>query len=146
MSCSGAFADAQDYAAMWCITVDDPEEEATVNAYLEIAASDIHAALAAVGACDCTLAGWAVGYLKKLNVIDAAIYHSCPCATPRISDERRESLLNWMNLQLDNIRTGKVELCASATGSEYPVIGWAEIAHTPWAQLEVIAHREMRNG
>src|SRR5512146_1327171 len=47
----------------------DARQRSTIEHYLDIAASDIHSAMAASGACDCTLASWATAYLEKLNII-----------------------------------------------------------------------------
>ena len=73
MTCTDAFAVAQDFADFWCLDPICEDEKATIDVFLDIAASDIHAALAAVGACDCTLATWAEPYLLKLNVIEAMV-------------------------------------------------------------------------
>lgn len=113
-------------------------EIATIEMYLDIAASDIHAALAASGACDCHLASWAANFLAKLNIIDAVAYYRCPCAKPDISDDARAAYLEWMNLQLDNIRTQKLELCGGATGTEFPAIDWASQSKTEFAAAEII--------
>lgn len=120
-------------------------EIATIELYLDIAASDIHAAMAASGACDCTLASWAEAYLQKLNVIDAAIYHQCPCGKPDVSDEMRRAHLEWMNVQLDNIRTGKVELCTGETGSEFPAIAWAEQSSTEFAAAQIVYNDSLKD-
>ena len=74
MPCSGRFASVDDYNNLLCAAVDlnDPIAIADIERALDLAASDVHMALAAVGACDCTLASYALSYLKKLNVIDAA--------------------------------------------------------------------------
>jgi hypothetical protein len=119
----------------------DGEEIASIEMYLDIAASDLHAALAGANACACTFATWANAFLAKLNVIDAAVYHGCSCGGPNLTDERRQSLMDWMTLQLDNIRTGKLELCAGATGSDFPSIDWAEQSSTAFAAAEIIINR-----
>lgn len=144
MTCSGAYASPNDYASFWCLSLDSAEEEATVNRYLAIAASDIHATLASAGACNCTLADWALEFLKKLNIVDAAIYHRCPCARPHISDDERAGYLEWMNLQLELIRESKVDVCAGATGADWPVTGWAEQAVTEFAAAQIILNRAAR--
>ena len=124
----------------------DGAEIATVELYLDIAASDIHAALAANGACDCVLADWALGFLQKLNVIDAAAYYQCPCAKPVLSDEMRGRYLDWMSMQLDLIRTGQLELCAGETGSDFPAVGWAEQGLTVFNTAKIISNYDARNG
>ncbi|MFA5323888.1 MAG: hypothetical protein WC373_14550, partial [Smithella sp.] len=90
MVCSGRYASADDFCNIICADADltDPVVLALIEAKLDIAASDIHAALASVGACDCTLATWATNYLIKLNVIDAAVIQQCPCGN--MPDEQKE--------------------------------------------------------
>ena len=102
------------------------EERTMAEHYLDITAGDLHAALAAANACSCTFAAWADNYLAKLNIIDAAIFYTCPCARPDISDEMRQSYIEFMNTQLELIRTGKLELCSGETGSDFPALDWAE--------------------
>ena len=122
-----------------------PEEEAVVNLFLEIAASDIHAAMAATGMCDCTLASWAENFLKKLNIVDAAIYHQCPCANTKISDATRQAFLAWITNELANIRSGRTELCAGETGAEFPYTSYAELGTTESAQINIIVNDILRN-
>jgi hypothetical protein len=117
-----------DNGDLYRVTTLEADEKATIEMFLDVAASDLHAAMAASNQCSCTLATWAAAYLEKLNIVDASIYHQCPCAKPNISDDMRKAWLEWMNLQLELIRTGKIELCAGATGAEYPSLDWAEQA------------------
>jgi len=126
------------------ITMITAAERSTIEHYLNIAASDIHAAMAASGACDCVLASWATGYLEKLNIIDAAAYYTCPCGAPSMSDERKGALLDWMSQQLLNIRTGAIELCHGHTGSDFPAIGWAEQSLTDFNAANIIVNAGMR--
>ena len=119
-------------------------ERATIEHYLNVAASDIHAALAVSGACDCTLASWAEDYLVKLNIIDAAAYYTCPCGQPSMTDERKGSLLDWMNLQLALLRRGELEVCDGATGADFPAIGWAEQSLTDANAAKIIYNRMLR--
>jgi len=146
MPCTGAYASADEYAQWWCLDLDGPEEESIVNLFLEIAASDIHAAMAAQGMCDCTLASWAETYLKKLNIIDAAIYHKCPCARTKLTDELRQAFLTWISNELSNIRMGRIELCAGETGSEFPYTTYAEMGTTEFAKVNIIVNDILRNG
>jgi len=119
-------------------------EIATIEHFLDIAASDIHAAMAASGACDCTLASWAAEYLKKLNIIDAVLYYQCPCAKPHISEDMQKTYLTWMNTQLESIRMGKIELCAGETGSEFPAVDWADQGVSEFAQAQIIVNDALR--
>jgi len=116
----------------------DANEQAQIDTYLQIAASDIHAALASVGACDCSLAAWAAEYLKKLNVIDAAVIHACPCGQAQISDAVKGTWLEWLDRQFELIRTGAVDVCDGATGSDFPAIGWAQQSVTEFAAARII--------
>lgn len=133
-----------DDADAYQITMITAAERSTIEHYLNIAASDIHAAMAASGACDCTLADWAAGYLEKLNIIDAAAYYTCPCGQPSMTDERKGALLDWMSQQLLMIRRGEIELCHGATGADFPAIGWAEQSLTDFAAAQIIVNRARR--
>lgn len=108
-----------------------------INNFLDIAAADIHAALAASGACDCTLASWAATLLVKLNIIEASAFYRCPCNTT-LTDEVRQSYLEWATNQLELVRKGQLELCSGATGSEFPAIDFAEQAITEWNAAQII--------
>jgi len=121
-------------------------EIATIEHYLDIAASDLHAAMAQSGMCDCTLASWADGFLKKLNIIDAAAYYSCPCGQPNLSDDMRGRFLDWCSTQLEAIRTGNLELCTGETGADFPAIGWAEQSLTDFSTAQIITNYQMRTG
>jgi hypothetical protein len=107
----------------------DADTVATIENALDLAASDVHAALAAVGACDCTIAGWAETYLKKLNIIDAAVIHNCPCGNT-LSDEEKQVFLQWLETQFTNIRQGKTEVCEGETGAEFPAFGGIQYSFT----------------
>ena len=121
-------------------------EVSTIEVYLDIAANDIHMARQANGGCDCTLSEASMEYLRKLNIIDAAIWHQCPCARPDFDDTVRLAYLNWITKELDNIRTGKIELCDGESGSEFPYVAWAEQGLTPWASAQIILNRIARKG
>lgn len=123
------------------VTIDGIERE-TIGHYLDIAAADLHAAMAQQGMCDCTLASWATGFLQKLNIIDAASYYQCPCGQPTMSDELKGRYLDWCNTQLEAIRTGNLELCQGATGADFPSLGWAQQGWTDWATAEIIFNEE----
>jgi hypothetical protein len=120
------------------------QEIAVIEHYLDIAASDIHAALAAAGACDCATASWADEYLKKLNIIDAAAYYRCPCGQPQLSDEMRTAYLEWMSEQLRLLRTGEQDICDGATGAMYPSSAWAEHSFTDMNAAKIIVNRMRR--
>jgi hypothetical protein len=145
MNCTGRFADAEDYLDLFCNgSVEDLSLLATINGYLDIAASDIHMALSSIGACDCTLSAHALQYLKKLNIIDAARLHNCPCA--RITDEQRRAYTEFINDNLRRIISGEIELCDGYTGSMYPAYGTAEIDYTVFSAPDIIIRRIQRTG
>ena len=147
MACTGRYATAQDFGDFWCLQhALSAEEEATIEVYLDLTASDIHAAMAQSGMCDCTLASWAANYLNKLNVIEAAAFYQCVCANPRLTDEMRMKLIDWASMQLDNIRTMTVDLCAGATGSDFPAIGIAQMGVTEMAAARIIFDYERKIG
>lgn len=121
---------------------------ATIEHYLNITSANIHAARAASNQCNCTLAGWALEHLAKLNVIEAGAMHNCTCAEPgqRMDNDERRLWLEWANTQLEHIRQSKIVLCAGETGSEYPSVGWAEMGLTAWNRARIITNRLRRQG
>ena len=124
------------------IAMIDAVEIATIDHYLSIAASDLHVAMAQQGMCDCTLASWASGYLKKLNIIDAASYYQCPCGQPTMSDELKGRYLDWCSVQLEAIRKGELDLCQGANGADFPSLGWAQQGWTNRSTAEIIYNEE----
>ena len=123
------------------VTINGIQRE-TIGHYLDIAASDLHAAMAQSGMCDCTLASWATGFLQKLNIIDAASYYQCPCGQPTMTDELKARYMDWCSVQLEAIRKGELDLCDGATGSEFPALGWAQQGWTNRATAEIIFNEE----
>ena len=142
MPCTGRFATAAEYDALMCSDLDltDAAVLAKVETILDIAASDIHAAMAANDQCGCNLAAWAVNYLKKLNILDAAVIYHCPCGDV-LTPEDRVNIRTWINEQLELIRTGKIELCDGQTGTEYPAFASAQQTLTEWTTAEIIRNR-----
>lgn len=147
MSCDDKFATFQQYADFWCIECTDSDHEETINHYLEITASDIHSALAATGACDCTLASWAAQYLAKLNIIEAAAFYQCedPCAGPRLTDEMRQNYIQWVNEQLKMLITGDLDVCDGATGKSWPAITAAERAWNEFAAAGIVYNQGLKS-
>jgi len=146
MACSGAFGlSPQDFADFWCIGDNCAEARDTIQTYLDVAATDIYAALASVGACDCTLASWANGFLRKLVLIDAAAYYNCPCANPRLNSDQKANLLAWMGTQLTNISTGVIDVCDGATGAGFPAMGWADQGVDEFSRSMIIFNDILRN-
>jgi len=126
----------------------DAQQRSTIEHYLNLAATDIHAARAASGGCDCTLSAWAADYLSQLNVVMAAAFYSCTCGRPSISalsDETRTAYREWAQVQMDHIRTQHIELCDGATGADFPVVGWAEQGWNEFARTRIILNDILRN-
>ena len=123
----------------------------TVEHYLYVAASDINAALHATGACDCTWASWVtnsgdtIGFLAKLNIIDAAAYHNCRCGNPRFNNSQQERFLNWMSTQLEMLVTGRLEICHGETGADFPAMGWASQSFTDFQAAQIVWNDILRN-
>jgi hypothetical protein len=124
------------------IVLIDILERSAIEHYLNVAASDLHAAMAQSGMCDCVLAAWAPDFLAKLNIIDAAAYYQCKCGQPSMTDTMRSRYLDWCSTQLEAIRTGNQELCHGATGADFPSLGWAQQGWTDWATAEIVYNYE----
>ena len=127
------------------IVLIDASQRATIEMYLGIVASDINAARAASGGCDCTLASWAAVYLAKLAYIEAAVMHNCPCGRANLSDEMKRAYLEWVTAQLALIRQGQIELCEGSTGSEFPAVGYAELGLTEFSTERIIINATARS-
>jgi hypothetical protein len=130
--------------AIYRIVAISAAEIATIEMYLDITAADIHAARAATGGCSCTLQSWAMDFFTKINIIEAGAFHTCSCGAPRISDEAKSNILTWASTQLDAIRNGTIAFCEGDAGKEYPAVGWSEIAHTAWGEIEIMDNYDKR--
>lgn len=124
----------------------DADTVAMVESFLRIAAGDINAARESAGAGACVVSDAMDGFLRKLNVVGAAIMHNCPCARPNLSDAMRMSYLQWVGEQLTAIRTGDIELCQGYTGASYPAVGFAQMAWTDWRAAEIAIDQMLRDG
>lgn len=138
MACSGRYAEASEYAAFFCLDSLDPIEQAAIESALNLAAGDIHAARMTVASCDCSLSEGAEYFLRRLNIIMAAVFRKCPCARVTLSDDERTAYLNWAQERLTAISNGTLELCEGETGTEFPAVGWAEHANTEFSRAETI--------
>jgi len=146
MTCLTVYASAEEYITFWKLQSECGDDtEAMVNAALEIAAADINAAIGAAGACDCTFADWTLNYLKKLNIIDAAVFDIALCVRPRLTDDQKRELFAWMERELDKIANGERELCAGETGSKFPSLDWADQSVTEFAAAQIIFNDALRN-
>ncbi len=144
MTCNGTYASAEQYLDFWCLELTDANEEALVNRYLQRAASTINMARQASGACDCTLSGAAVNYLRDLSIVMAVVYHACPCARPDISVDEKRMYWEQVSEELRQIRVGELELCDGETGADFPAIGWAEQGWTAFSTAEIIENQQLR--
>ena len=134
-----------DNGDLYRITLIDGIQIANIEHWLDVAASDIHAALASVGACDCTLASWATGFLQKLVIIDTILWYNCPCGNPHISDSMKQAYINWMSTQLQNIVSGAIDVCDGATGSNWPSMGFAQQGFDPFSKAMIVYNDILRN-
>ena len=146
MACSGAYASAEDFNQFWCLTLDlsDPDTVAEVNRMLTLSAADPRGPLAAVGACNCVSAEWAVDLLKKWNVVECGVFYHCSCG-PTLSADEKRLYLEWLDRQMEMVRTSKLDLCGQ-TGADYPAIGRIEINLTDWNAARIIRNRIQRTG
>jgi len=128
------------------ISTMNASELITAEHYLDITAVDITIALQSVAACDCNwwpnFSGWA----KKINIIEAAVLHKCPCASPQIDAAQQQILLQWADDQLERIRMMEFDPCLGHTGKDFPVTGWAEQATTPFAAADIIINSFLKDG
>ena len=138
MSCQEAWAEPSEYAEFWCTQISGCDEEATVKNYLRRASSNINMALQAQGACNCTLSDVSVAYLRDLAIVLAVVYHSCPCARPKLSDAQLALYSRQASDELSMIRKGEIELCEGQTGSDFPAIGWASQSWTSFNAAQLI--------
>lgn len=153
MACSGRLATADELRSSSIACLDTPldageavAQTAMLEAALDMASADVYSAMAASGACDCTLASWATEYVRKIAIVDAVVLQHCPCTRNLLSETLRPMWLDWVSQQLELIRMGKIELCAGATGSEFPALGWAEQTVTIANTVKIISNRINRLG
>jgi len=62
-----------------------------------------------------------------------------------LSDEQKQNLLTWATAQLEELRNGNITVCEGDTGKTYPAIGWAEINHTTWSEIEIMDNYDKRH-
>ncbi len=150
MTCSGAYATAEEYALFWCL--DWPPDDCAVQERIELAlrvtAGRIHVARSSVGACDCSLSTESLQMLKEMNMDLAAILYNCPCgaARGRLSDDMKQTMLLNITEMLNMISDGSWEVCDGETGANYPAIATAERGLTEWSEAQIIINRELRDG
>ncbi len=144
MSCTSAYADADDFAEFWCASITD-EERTGINRILELSATMIHAARDATNGCDCTLADWASNYLMTLNCMLAVTVYNCRCTNLNLTQEEKQMYLTAAREDLVNIRQGNIELCADATGAEFPATSWAAQGLNEFSKARIVVNDILRN-
>jgi len=147
MTCATRYAEAADFNTMGCDALDltDPDVVTSIESLLEFAAGEISAALASVGACDCAFDSWVYFYLANLNVKIAMLDRNCPCF-PKLSDNERLDMRQWVDAQLTGIRNGTIELCSGNTGSNGLAYGVVENNATEWSAAVINNNRRLRTG
>ena len=115
-------------------------EQAQIEYMLELTAQDINAVLTSIGVCECALSSVGLAYLGKLNIIETAVFQNCSCGSAKLSDEMKVSWREWIDARINEILTGKVELCSGYTGADFPAIGWAEQGTSEFNQARIIAN------
>jgi hypothetical protein len=141
---SGGSSNLWDDGDQYSIVTINGKERATIEAYLDIAAADIWVALAATDACSCSLASWANGYLQKLNVVDALIYHRCPCGKPDMTLDERRMYFDWVTNQLELLRMNKLDVCQGATPADWPAVSFVEQSYTDFNAALITMNRYWR--
>jgi len=148
VTCSAAYVDADTVSNFFCreegYNADTTPSENAVNRYIEKGASRINIALMATGMCSCTFNAYAADYLQELNMIAAAIMMFCPDCSRNLKDEERQYWSEWLNGQLELLRSGKLELCSGATAIDYPSVGWAAQSVTDWNHARIIVNARAR--
>ena len=109
-----------------------------------MASADVYAAMAASGQCDCTLAGWAQEYLKKVVIIDSVVLQHCPCVRNLLPADEKQMWLNWLSDQFMAIRRGDLALCEGAMGNDFPAVTWAEMSVTAFNAAKIVRNRYLR--
>ena len=149
MGCSSSYVTADEVAEFFCRgegygagsepTLDD------MNRYIKKGAARINMALNATAQCDCTHDTYAAEFLQELNLIAAALLIQCPDCSRRFTDAQREFYSTWLGEQLELIRTGQIDVCAGATGLDYPALAWAEQSVTEFNAARIVANDILRN-
>lgn len=122
------------------------QQRAHIERILTRSAGMINLALQSAGACDCTFSTEALAALQHLNIVIAAAFYACTCGKSAvIAGEVRRNYQRWAQEMLTEIRDGRLEVCDGETGSDYPVLGWAERALTPHNITDIIRNRLLRD-
>ena len=152
MACTGRYATAYEYNSLICAGLIDSstglipaDTLAIIESALDMAASDLHMALAASNQCSCTMSAWGLVYAKKLNIMDAAVLQNCPCGNALRTPEDRQRVLNWLSEQYEFLRKSQQVICEGATGADYPAMGVTQYGGaTDWNDIQIILDREAK--
>ncbi len=118
--------------------------EEAIQFSLDLAAADIQISMQASGQCDCSLAPFAANFLKRMNIIWAAVGQDTVCAPDFSSDEDRLQQRDQVQAQLAFIQTNELTLCQGDTSKNIPAIAWAEVAWTPENAAQIDRNRIQR--
>lgn len=119
------------------------QQRGEIELNLNLAASDIHIARAASSGCDCSLSAAGRQKAAFLNIINAAAFYSCTCGMPAVqalSNDTRARYQQYVQEQINQIRDGRLELCAGETGSDFPAVGWADQGVTGFAKARIVVN------
>lgn len=143
ITATGVVWDDGDEYAFATITA---QQAAHINRILVRSAGMINLALQSASACDCTFSAEAEAALQHLNIVIAAAFYACNCGKSAVivGDVRRD-YQRWAQEMLTELRDGRLEVCEGETGSDYPVLGWAERALTPHNVADIIRNRLLRD-
>ncbi len=124
MACSTTYVTADEVAEFWCRgegygatsepTLDD------INRYIRHGAARINMALRASDQCTCSWNTDAEYLLRELNLIAAALLIFCPDCGGKFTADEKEFYNGWLGEQLEQLRTGQLELCDGETAVDYP--------------------------
>jgi len=135
--CLGRYATASQYAKFAGIDL-TVENGPTIDAFLEIAAGDIHAVLGAIGACECAWQSWVPNFLAKINIIDAIVMYNAPCGGLKVTEQWRDRMMAMINKTFDQILGAEIELCSGYTGATVPYGDYIQQSLTEWTEAEII--------
>lgn len=145
---TGGVSNIWDTGNQYAVVFAPYEEVVGIEYFLSIAAGDILMALQSSGQGDCSPSSAGLSYLKKLNIIMAAVVHNCPCGDvgSRWSDDMKAAWLEWVNKQIDKITSGEYEICEGQTGKLYPAAVYAEVNLNEFTTRRILSNSLNRRG
>jgi hypothetical protein len=120
------------------------QERGVIEHYLNLGAGNISAALGAAGACSCTFSVWGANFLADLNILIAMAFYNCPCGSPQLTVEEKRMYIEQINRMLDQIRTGQIDVCNGATGSDYPAWGIIQSNWTDFSAVQLVINQLLK--